>query len=119
MAQKQDKHYDKRRYWQEILTEWESSGQRATHFCHEKRVSLEQFRYWQRHLAPNTIKPHPKKDEDLRFIEIQTTAPTINPEAANSGTIEIKTPYGFTILLTGKIALAQLSHLFNALKGML
>ena len=54
---------EKRRYWQEHLERWQTSGKTQAGYCIDENLSIPRFTYWKRKLL---VQPRPS----MPFVEL-------------------------------------------------
>ena len=73
--------------WQDLISRYEKSGQRAREFCEKEGISQESLRRWRIKLNPET--------EQSAFIPVTKASPP------TSWTLEITLPNGLSLRLQG------------------
>jgi hypothetical protein len=108
-------HQKKRGYWQGHLECWQSSGKTATDYCREQGLSIDNFKYWQYQMLPETRGTRGRKE----FVEVGITEHTqhaVIKTTMEGAPILVETPSGYKIHLPRDLSQAELSILFSCLR---
>lgn len=93
-------HATKRAFWQQHMETWQASQLKATEYCREQSLSIQQFKYWQYRLVPQTKKTE-LNTASSEFIEVNlSTMPDMSPAENHSESRDnliIESPHGYRV----------------------
>ena len=98
---------EKRRYWQDVMTAWESSELSQPSFCREHNISYSQFCYWRHELNKE------KKRETGHFVPLQLEHQEV---VAEIRPLNISLSDGVTIEVSHESQLPLVAHLLKVLR---
>jgi hypothetical protein len=110
----QAERVEKRAFWRPQINGFLTSNMTAKEYCQKHSLVLHQLKYWQCEIAKegsSGLSPTLNSD----FVEI-TPAVQPHPPTNLCGGLEIKTHYGFSIILPEVLTAENLSAVLSAVK---
>ncbi len=101
------------RYWQGLIEEHSRSGLSALEFCQERKIASTSFYQWRtklRHEAEQS-KPHVSALLPVKIV----SAPAEHPKPGARSCIQVLTPSGICLTVSGSTAEADLIKVLRAI----
>lgn len=104
--------------WAELVAEWRASGQTQREFAAERGLSASTLASWCRKLRDGGQRRKRRRRETRRFTEVRVLEPaSIDTPASLSSVVQVTTPSGFVVRVSGQVDPLTLRALLEGLSA--